>query len=1528
MDFSEINDFGRGQTDSFEGFLKVLARREKVDDAAEFQPNDGRGGDGGVEALWLLKDGSKVGYQSKFFSSLEDAQWRQMDKSVTQAIDTHPQLVKYIFALPFDLTPKRGPKVKGKSQQEKWDEHVAKWKAEAAKLSITIEFELWGATALTDKLMEDGNGPLRTLWFDEQVLDNRWFQSQVTAAALKLDDRFNPDDHVEVYIESLFDAIVRGPETRRILNNAIDALLKNRVPSIEFTTTEIVPDQDLLRVMKTDWETLTSSKTMVQFSPDTPWAWADLADAASQLGSNTLEVQRLFYSIDKDSQNEADKHKVEVVTHSLRELGSASYKIRNAFSSKGLVAEARQCAFVLGEAGSGKSHVLGQVASRRVKQDLPTILILGQDMGDAPFWTQLGQLLGINGNSANEILGPLNAVGERLGTRTLILIDAINEGVGAHYWKRWLPDVVASVQSYPFLAAVFSCRDVYAEYAIPAALRESLPQYHIQGFYSPEEREQAAIQYLDKKGISRPNTPWLSPEFSNPLFLKSASEALAAKGATEFPRGLHGVSQLMALYLDSFSTRTGMQSATSSEISRALKELVSAMSLQMAEDGQDFVSVDSANKIIVRILGNRSTPEGKTWLEVFIQTNLFRRDPPPFSEDDGPLSPSSELVRFSFQRFQDFLMADALVDKVLEEKTRMVATKKISFLGRLRNVIGLRIAKDTKSLAGNEFVNSGPLSFLFFDNDPNQGIRYEFSGLIAALSTIYPERVGAEFVLSLPDWEKHWSQDHPLQPAFAESFKWRRLDAFSDDTRKLLNSLNSDSVEPLGLFLEVSMTGDHPYNAHRLHDHLSRFSLAERDSYWTQWINYSSREELSQIDRIVSWSLSTADENSDPQHVELAAIVLAWSLSSSHMTLRDRATKALTSLFLKHGGVFTTVLQNMKDCDDPYIIERLYAAAFGACCNDPEDGRLRSYSQLVYDATFASGEPPVALLTRDYALGIIELAEFHGSTGPSVELNRCYHPFSAEPPQFGLSEGEVKSLAKASGDEEIFRSAGSEWGDYGKYSIPGRVRGFLSTPLSEPAPKSKDELKQACYDEVIADRQDRIDALKAYEETNRFSGRIIFRIIEQKEDKEVAEKAREEFEELQSLRRDGLENLLTDDERARLYSDYFRKGKGHEDYEHVSTQQCRWWIVKRAYELGWTKDLFPKDGYGGGYSRHENNLERIGKKYQRIALDELQARLADNFWSIQGWNSGPTVYRHTHHDFRRNLEPTILPNSPCLERDQPDVDAWIIEPKITLPEVPQAELLDWPTQYDPAASAVDIVHRYSPDGRIWVVLYDHVHDRNSYKENGPRDHNLRMEEFRFFQCVLVPRGKAEGLAHHLQDQQEIDVWSFKPTEYVDGPYIGEAFWRDTWESTKFSDDVWKTPDDCPIAIPVASYQWESHLDKTLPDGLSTYLPQRWFAEELGLISKSEDYRRWMTKSGREVFKVFRSGEDHQSGVVIDADLFDEYLAEQELESVWLFIAERSAWPNGDNELSNRPRFEAVIWRDGKDWKSLNWVRDT
>jgi hypothetical protein len=56
----------------------------------------------------------------------------------------------------------------------------------------------------------------------------------------------------------------------------------------------------------------------------------------------------------------------------------------------------------------------------------------------------------------------------------------------------------------------------------------------------------------------------------------------------------------------------------------------------------------------------------------------------------------------------------------------------------------------------------------------------------------------------------------------------------------------------------------------------------------------------------------------------------------------------------------------------------------------------------------------------------------------------------------------------------------------------------------------------------------------------------------------------------------------------------------------------RRWLCKRAHELGWTAGLFGDFDRGRSYDRHDHRIERIGKKYQWLALRELIARMADN----------------------------------------------------------------------------------------------------------------------------------------------------------------------------------------------------------------------------------------------------------------------------------------------------------------------------
>jgi hypothetical protein len=67
MDYRRIRGMDSGQRLAFEELVCQLARREPPAADAEFRRIEGAGGDGGIEAYWLLSDGSEIGYQAKYY---------------------------------------------------------------------------------------------------------------------------------------------------------------------------------------------------------------------------------------------------------------------------------------------------------------------------------------------------------------------------------------------------------------------------------------------------------------------------------------------------------------------------------------------------------------------------------------------------------------------------------------------------------------------------------------------------------------------------------------------------------------------------------------------------------------------------------------------------------------------------------------------------------------------------------------------------------------------------------------------------------------------------------------------------------------------------------------------------------------------------------------------------------------------------------------------------------------------------------------------------------------------------------------------------------------------------------------------------------------------------------------------------------------------------------------------------------------------------------------------------------------------
>ena len=195
IEWRAIRPHNGSQAGGFQQLCAALAAGEKPEGAQFFTPGDP---DGGVDCFVVLEDGSEWGWQAKYFDSLDDPQFSQMDRSVGTALEKHPGLVRYIIWIPLDLAD---PRVEGRSYaRDRWERHVAKWRRWAEEQGMDIEFELWDESRLVYLLTQEKHAARRFYWFNDKFFDQKWFEARLKEAIDTADDRYTPGLHVDLSI--------------------------------------------------------------------------------------------------------------------------------------------------------------------------------------------------------------------------------------------------------------------------------------------------------------------------------------------------------------------------------------------------------------------------------------------------------------------------------------------------------------------------------------------------------------------------------------------------------------------------------------------------------------------------------------------------------------------------------------------------------------------------------------------------------------------------------------------------------------------------------------------------------------------------------------------------------------------------------------------------------------------------------------------------------------------------------------------------------------------------------------------------------------------------------------------------------------------------------------------------------------------------------------------------------------------------------------------------------------------------------
>ena len=407
LDWNAIHPLHGSQEKAFEELCAQLARSSCPPDA-RFVRNGTP--DGGVECYCTLPDGSKWGWQAKYFtSSPGSSQWQQMDNSVKAALDKHPTLVRYAICIPVDLPDGGGP---GTSARQRWDEHVRKWQSWASNLGRGVEFHLWGSSELFEMLSQTEHAGRVFFWFGSKVLDKAWFEDRLKEAIRSAGPRYTPEIHVEL-------PIVRKLELFAWKRSSLDEIKAYAVPinhavrDIRFSSRLADASQkadcgDLLQTALAVIDGFAS----LEYVPEGDLPFDLVLERVNIASSKAYELRSVLDKLVLQSEAQGEEGSNERIK--LNELSRSISRLqRSLHIASSALDEADQLAncrlmILEGKGGMGKTHLLCEFASRRVDEGAPTILLMGQRFRSPEDpWTQTLQHLDLPGTTAEQFVGVL-----------------------------------------------------------------------------------------------------------------------------------------------------------------------------------------------------------------------------------------------------------------------------------------------------------------------------------------------------------------------------------------------------------------------------------------------------------------------------------------------------------------------------------------------------------------------------------------------------------------------------------------------------------------------------------------------------------------------------------------------------------------------------------------------------------------------------------------------------------------------------------------------------------------------------------------------------------------------------------------------------------------------------------------------------------------------------------------------------------------------------------------------------------------
>ena len=612
---------------------------------------------------------------------------------------------------------------------------------------------------------------------------------------------------------------------------------------------------------------------------------------------------------------------------------------------------------VVAAAGLGKTHLAAQLTAPTGRPTAGVFIQGGRLRAGESLDDLACRIPGLKVDRFEDLLEALNSAGARAGARIPLVIDGLNEAERPSEWRTLLDELMPALGDFPNVLVIVTLREVLAARAVPD---EAVP---IDLEWYQSEVEDMVEAYFDHYLINAAGA-WLpTGMFHNPLFVRMYCEAAnplrqEPVGVEALPTSLVGVFEL---YRDGVIQRLAQDPARVPVPADQIKRRLATLALEMWTRGVRRLPSDEAKAILDR---------GETnWDE-----SLFRR-----LEEEGVLlrdevdGGDDTEAGVLFDRFAGYLIADALL-------VRMPYAE-----------VEDRLAEATlwNSLGGEDGRSFG------------EDVAVSLIGLV-------PRRFGGHHLWRhAPDEHRSWVlvQELDSESEFLD-------DSTVDELATLIVTQNWQAPRSLGYrhrhpfdrLWEVRTSPAHRLNADFLDRVLRLLPLPERDRRWTEWVRYRAGDlVVDDLKGLIEYWTGDLDRS---EADDLDALAIAWLLTSTHQDVRDLATKALQRYGRPEPKRVFDLATRMLDVDDPYVVERVVGAAFGAASahqmpdpGGPFEHALAAWLAELRNRFLEGGSTPTSHeLLRNYIRATFELGRILHRGAVPAGVDPFAVPFAAVPP--------------------------------------------------------------------------------------------------------------------------------------------------------------------------------------------------------------------------------------------------------------------------------------------------------------------------------------------------------------------------------------------------------------------------------------------------------------------------------------------------------------------------------------------------